>query len=720
MISLCLLSTMQALAGRGFAIVVDKKSYNEAKNEIQAYAKAIEDMQHLHVYTVIDRWGVPDSIRTELQRLHALRQNPIEGAVFIGDIPIAMIRDAQHFTSAFKMNQKANRKQSSIPSDRYYDDFNLKFKPLGHDNDAPYYYYSLTAESPQILNPTLYSGRIRPTDVGGTSRYVKLRNYLTKVVREKRAAGSLNKMFYFEGHGYISQSFVARVDEKEGLYEHFPWLKRQPNGISYLSHLQYRNVKFKLMNELMRQDLDFAILHHHGAWNTEYLNGIPSPNNVNEAKTFIQQFFRNKTRDAKDRGQNADSVMAAFEKRLDIPHTWLENTFDPKIVAKDSLDNDLLDLHTTDFAKYNYTPNCRVIMIDACFNGSFHREDCIADEYIFSPGRTVAVIANTVNVLQNKWSDRYMGLLGLGASVGELARFSYYMESHVIGDPTFTFIPSQKSADISALLAGNNDAAWRKLLKTDAHADVKCIAIDRLNRDNKMTSAELLAIFRNSDEALVRLQALYSLAEHDDANFIEALKLAANDSYELVQRTALHLIGESGNDALIPTIIAANMTNSLSERCRFNAMNALTLFPKDKLLAEFQRQFNAPSLRLIDKEKTGKRYEKLIVAATEKWGEYVDMAVSPNTTAKKRLSAIRGLRNYCPHHRIPEILNYLRTQAQPDAQVALLEMLGWHTLSYQVPAIDKCADEMSRDNSLKPEVRNEALKTVNRLKHINK
>lgn len=720
MISLCLLSTMQALAGRGFAIVVDKKSYNEAKNEIQAYAKAIEDIQHLHVYTVIDRWGVPDSIRTELQRLHALRQNPIEGAVFIGDIPIAMIRDAQHFTSAFKMNQKANRKQSSIPSDRYYDDFNLKFKPLGHDNDAPYYYYSLTAESPQILNPTLYSGRIRPTDVGGTSRYVKLRNYLTKVVREKRAAGSLNKMFYFEGHGYISQSFVARVDEKEGLYEHFPWLKRQPNGISYLSHLQYRNVKFKLMNELMRQDLDFAILHHHGAWNTEYLNGIPSPNNVNEAKTFIQQFFRSKTRDAKDRGQNADSVMAAFEKRLDIPHTWLENTFDPKIVAKDSLDNDLLDLHTTDFAKYNYTPNCRVIMIDACFNGSFHREDCIADEYIFSPGRTVAVIANTVNVLQNKWSDRYMGLLGLGASVGELARFSYYMESHVIGDPTFTFIPSQKSADISALLAGNNDAAWRKLLKTDAHADVKCIAIDRLNRDNKMTSAELLAIFHNSDEALVRLQALYSLAEHDDANFIEALKLAANDSYELVQRTALHLIGESGNDALIPTIIAANMTNSLSERCRFNAMNALTLFPKDKLLAEFQRQFNAPSLRLIDKEKTGKRYKKLIVAATEKWSEYVDMAVSPSTTTKKRLSAIRGLRNYCPHHRIPEILNYLRTQAQPDAQVALLEMLGWHTLSYQVPAIDKCADEMSRDNSLKPEVRNEALKTVNRLKHINK
>ena len=720
MISLCLLSTMQALAGRGFAIVVDKKSYNEAKNEIQAYAKAIEDMQHLHVYTVIDRWGVPDSIRTELQRLHALRQNPIEGAVFIGDIPIAMIRDAQHCTSAFKMNQKANRKQSSIPSDRYYDDFNLKFKPLGHDNDAPYYYYSLTAESPQILNPTLYSGRIRPTDVGGTSRYVKLRNYLTKVVREKRAAGSLNKMFYFEGHGYISQSFVARVDEKEGLYEHFPWLKRQQNGISYLSHLQYRNVKFKLMNELMRQDLDFAILHHHGAWNTEYLNGIPSPNNVNEAKTFIQQFFRSKTRDAKDRGQNADSVMAAFEKRLDIPHTWLENTFDPKIVAKDSLDNDLLDLHTTDFAKYNYTPNCRVIMIDACFNGSFHREDCIADEYIFSPGRTVAVIANTVNVLQNKWSDRYMGLLGLGASVGELARFSYYMESHVIGDPTFTFIPSQKSADISALLAGNNDAAWRKLLKTDAHADVKCIAIDRLNRDNKTTSAELLAIFRNSDEALVRLQALYSLAEHDDANFIEALKLAANDSYELVQRTALHLIGESGNDALIPAIIAANMTNSLSERCRFNAMNALTLFPKDKLLAEFQRQFNVPSLHLIDKEKTGKRYEKLIVAATEKWSEYVDMAVSPSTTTKKRLSAIRGLRNYCPHHRIPEILNYLRTQAQPDAQVALLEMLGWHTLSYQVPAIAKCADEMSHDNSLKPEVRNEALKTVNRLKHINK
>jgi len=36
-----------------------------------------------------------------------------------------MIRDAQFLTSAFKMDQKRPWQQSSIPSDRYYDDFDF-------------------------------------------------------------------------------------------------------------------------------------------------------------------------------------------------------------------------------------------------------------------------------------------------------------------------------------------------------------------------------------------------------------------------------------------------------------------------------------------------------------------------------------------------------------------------------------------------------------------
>jgi hypothetical protein len=178
--------TLQTMARGGFALVIDPESYEQARTEVAAYAAAIESVDGLKVHTVIDRWGVPDSIRAALMRLHADKKIGLEGVVLVGDIPIAMIRDAQHLTSAFKMKQSMDRKRSSVPSDRYYDDFGLDFTYQGRDDDAPYFYYSLTAKSEQRLEPDLYSGRIRPTDAGGTSRYEKLRAYARWWPRNRR------------------------------------------------------------------------------------------------------------------------------------------------------------------------------------------------------------------------------------------------------------------------------------------------------------------------------------------------------------------------------------------------------------------------------------------------------------------------------------------------------------------------------------------------------
>ena len=124
----CLAFTVQIAARNGFAIVIDSVSYQEARPEVDAYARAIERLHGLKVYTVIDRWQVPDSIRATLKHLHEQKSEPIVGTVFVGDIPIVMVRDAQHLTSAFKMNQKNDRRESSVPSDRFYDDFNSSFR----------------------------------------------------------------------------------------------------------------------------------------------------------------------------------------------------------------------------------------------------------------------------------------------------------------------------------------------------------------------------------------------------------------------------------------------------------------------------------------------------------------------------------------------------------------------------------------------------------------
>lgn len=103
-----------------FAIFIDSRSYDAAAAEVDAYRAAVE-RDGLGTYLLIDEWQSPESVRSEIIRMTEA-QPPLEGVVFIGDIPVAMIRDGQHLTSAFKSSQDRDWKDSSVPSDRYYDD----------------------------------------------------------------------------------------------------------------------------------------------------------------------------------------------------------------------------------------------------------------------------------------------------------------------------------------------------------------------------------------------------------------------------------------------------------------------------------------------------------------------------------------------------------------------------------------------------------------------
>ena len=51
----------------------------------------------------------------------------------------------------------------------------------------------------------------------------------------------------------------------------------------------------------------------------------------------------------------------------------------------------------------------------------------------------------------------------------------------------------------------------------------------------------------------------------------------------------------------------------------------------------------------------------------------------------------------------------------PELQTMILEALGWHANSYQAKNIADAALRISKDSKYAPEVRNEALKTYNRI-----
>lgn len=698
-----------------FAIVVDEKSAVEAAEELKAYAEAIGHVQRMRVLTIIDRWHVPDSIRACLKDLHETQG--LVGAVFVGDIPVPMIRDAQHLTSAFKMDQRADWKESSVPSDRFYDDFGLRFDYLGKAEDAPFYYYSLRADSKQYLKPDIFTGRIRPTDAGGVSRYEKLRRYLRKAVKAKYESNVLNQVFYFTGNGSLSESAVAAIDEKQAYYEHFPWLLDALQSISYMDFSQDAAIKERMMNELMRPDLDLAVLHHHGDWNIQYLSAQALPKTVEDAKSFICEDLRGKIR-RKGSLRSKDSLIQAVAEQYDVPVSWLSDVFEPETICRDSLAQALLDLHLADFQEYGFKPNCRFVILDACYNGSFHREDCIANAYIFSEGETVAVIGGSVNVLQDKWYDKYIGLLGLGMYAGYVNVFQHYLESHLIGDPTFSFVsPVADAPDINRWLAWWGNKRLSRVLHRnvgeESYPDVQCLALALLHDAGEMDAAGLLRALCTSPYAVVRLQALQLLACEGGDAFVEGISTALFDRNEMVQRFAVNYVRQNGDDRLAAPLMRLFVANNVSARVRFNLEQALMFYPEEVLLPEFEKQFAA--CNYVHKERRSEFLKNKIEYGAYRWSGEVDSLLAPGLSGKEFDFIAACMRLYCPHGRIPDLLNFVCMTNREEWQVKIWEALGWYVYSCQADAIAERAKQVSGDASFSEKVRNEALKTYNRI-----
>lgn len=710
---LLVLTGFGASAKGTYAIVIDTESIRQARAEVEAYASAVEAADGYKVVILEDRWGVPDSLRAVLIRLHADKKNPLVGAVFVGDIPVAMIRGAQHLASAFKMDEERYpREDSSIPSDRFYDDFSLSFKPLGKDENHPWFYYVLAPESAQRLRPDIFTGRIRPVDANGKVRVDDLKRFLLKAADARTNPPEMNQLLFFSGHGYNSESKTARLDEKRVWLEHFPLLDDGRNHVSYIDYSDAVPVKSHLMNELMRQDLNVAMLHHHGAPDTEYLNAEERPYMVKDAKQYMIKNMRSHLWGARERGKDYQKMQEEFKERFDVPDSWFADAFDPEMHRKDSLADASLDLYLDDFQGYGFTPQAQVVILDACYNGSFHLEDCIADRYIFSEGsKVVAVQANSVNSLQDKWADRFFGIIAEGAGVGNLSKFAPYLESHIIGDPTFRFKGGKSRLD--EVIMQDAPGQWKKLLRTGS-PDVQALSIEYLHRKALLPSAELLSIYRNSPYAVVRMEALWCLSEDGGADFVEALKEAVGDADEFIRRNAVKWIGRNADPSLIPTVVATFLENNATSRVAFNTTYALHSFDKESLLAEFDSQ--AAAIPMAKKDEEVKMLREALDHSASRFLDDETRIMADSLSFKERRSLIRQVRSYANAESISALSRYVQTCDDPAVQVLLLEALGWHGMSCRSGEILDAARKLASDGSRSEEVRAEALKTINRLK----
>lgn len=694
---------------RSFAIVTDPQTFNNCKAAIDAYRSAV-CADGLDAFVVSRNWTNPDELKDSLMLYHKTRA--LEGAVFIGDVPIAMIRGAQHLTSAFKMDETLPMRDSSVPSDRFYDDFDLKFDFLGRDSvERNFFYYNLDAESPQHISCDIYTGRIKSSEKRG-DKYGEISRYLLKAAAAKSQDNPLDHLMSYCGSGSFSNSLAAWKDETITLKEQMPAaFDNGSDGAKFLFYAMYPDVKSILLGEIARNDLDLALFHEHGVPERQYVTETPRANETDAYYYDAKYRMRQRIRTAVSRGKEAESVIEDIVKKYGITRDWVEDWNDPKTEAEDSLYDAATGILLDDIAAAK--PNVRMTIFDACYNGDFREDDCIASRYILSEGNALVGIGNSVNVLQDKSSSDLMGMLTEGYRVGEWMQQVNILESHILGDPTFHFTASGDA--FRPDLHNTNCKYWLKFTSPKYPCDIRGLALHKLYALNyNDLSPLLLKTWKESDEYMLRLQCLHLLEHYNDGNYEKVLKDGADDPYEFIRRKSAFFMGKVGTPEMAAELADLYMRDYNSLRVAHNVGFVCAHFPDSLFLKEFENKF-AEADWIYDRELFHKKAENCFRAAFSIESSTGKIIGDKNNGYRKFY--ISGMRNQPYPQYAERLLAIVRDSGEVEnARVQCAEVLGWFIRAWNRKDIVDGIDAYLKSGEEMPEaLRNELVKTKNRL-----
>lgn len=745
-LALILIGSLSEMEGRGriipakgkyasrFLVVIDRASFDAASSEVAEYKKVLEQ-QGLGVEILIGEWSSPEALREEIRKIYNKRP-VLEGALFAGDIPVVRVRNFQHATTAFKMDEENFPiTESSVTSDRYYDDLDLEFTFLKKDSLNPrHFYYNLKESSTQKIVSEFYSARVLPPSDFGVDTYELIRGFFKKAVQAHLEDNYADNIIFFNGHGYNSDCLTVWQNQQFAIKEQFPAAFQSSKGNGFYNFRQDPFMKFKLYERMQRKGTDLFVFHEHGAFDTQYISGeYPAPNTLTgkvpgpmEAMSIsIRNTFRRYT--GKRKSDFKSSMMADFgltEAFFDADLLRSTKSADSTFAANVNIS--LEDLKTI-------TPQSRITIFDACYNGSFHQKGYVAGYHVFADGNTVVAQGNTVNVLQDKWSMELIGMLAEGARVGFWQKEIQTLESHLIGDPTYRLIPgtppvisgeqSAKNRERGDLL--NRDLAtrskdnryWMSLLEKNGESpNYLAIALKQLSKSPPPGYSSLfLKYVKESPHYIVRMQALRRLIDLCDNNLVDALLVSLEDAYELTRRNAARFAGYSGDNRLISPLVHTILFSNESQRVQYAAQSSLLMFENDLVVNEIAKQ--AKGSNLLNPEKTVSDLTKYFNGESKRQDGSLATIMDKKSAPEKRISAIRSLRNYNNHKQVTQLLEVLQDSSDDlKVRVTLAEALGWFNWSIRKSEILNALEAVYNDKTTAPEIKAEALQSSLRLK----
>lgn len=707
-----------------FAIVIDRTTYSKAKDAVENYRKAVEH-DGLKTYLIAAEWANPSQVRDSLKALYN-RDKTLEGCVLVGDIPIAMIRNAQHMTTAFKMNEQTFPiRESSVPSDRFYDDLHLKFKYLSQDkDDSALYYYKLTEDSPQRLNPNFYSARIRYPEGKDGDKYQAIADFLNKAAKAKYAQpNKLDQVVSYNGASYNMDCLMVYMDEEKAYRENFPLAFQNGTGFKHWNFRMNHAMRNYLLSELKRDGIDVFMFHEHGAPDQQLVNGNEACQETSSRLASVKREIYSHTKKRAKKGESLDSLQQMFSVKFGLAAGFWDDYANAEYWKKDSIAHAESYISLPDLE--NIVSNPTFVMFDACYNGSFQDKDQIAGRYIFNPGSTLVVQGNTRNVLQDRWTIEMIGLLSHGIRVGQYNKLVATLEGHLIGDPTVRFAPiSANTVSTDILTKADNRKYWNRLTKSK-YPDIQSLALRMLadcdfglsegnEKARAATSAMLLSTFRTSPFNTVRMEALKMLSRYGGEDFTEAVRLGLNDPYERIARSSADYAGRIGDVSLLPDIVRVLFEDEDRIRIQYQLNTSLFLFPKEKVIDEVHRYLSASNR--MDKKA---EMEKAVGSIADNFafrdrGDSVIMDAKAKTD--KRISAIRFLRNNPRTQSLDTYLAFLNDTSVPqNLRVLMAEALGWFDLSCRKADIRSFIRKMLVEGQ-PDELKEESLQTLERLR----
>lgn len=677
---------------RSFAIVVDDVTYSACKQAIDSYCEAVQ-RDGLNAFVASSDWATPEVVKDSLQRWYKSRS--LEGAVFVGDIPIPMLRKAQFLTSAFKMNEEQFAwRDNSVPSDRYYDDFDLDFKFIQRDSlERNFFYYELTSKGAQSIHSDIYTARIIPSDTWG-DKYQELNDYFKKVVDIKAERDNvINRVTSYTGEGSFSNSMIAWVDETQTLKEQCPDAFKDRDGSRFFVFHQQPLMKDMLLKAACEDDSDIYLFHCHGTPDRQWIGGFLTAENFEDPNFEPQNYdeyygalyksevelakysAREQYRRLLRYGNTKESAVAKMYENYGIDSTWFVDATLPEVEKRDSTLETLGSILLEDVQKYD--TDSRFVLFDACYNGDFREKDNIATRYIMGKGKTVVTTGNSVNVLQDKLAQPLMGMLAAGYRVGEWQKQINILESHIIGDPTFHFASSYRfdNPDLSV----EDVKYWKKVLKSDYPADIKGLALQKLHILGAEDAIEVIYnTFCSSDSYNLRLQAMLLSLHYDNPLGTKILVRGLHDPYEFIRRKSAYYLSKRGDEGTIRDLVDAYFLDYNAKRVQFNISSQIAMFEGESFKECFLSELEKRDF-IYDKESFKESSLKWLNSAYSLRDYMVKPLKEVDAPAKKRRSPISSLRNFPIPHHYTDVLGVVVDKGQDvSIRVQCAEVLTWY------------------------------------------